>query len=238
MELKICHLYPEVMNLYGDAGNLISIKKRLQWRGIECSISTVCMGESADFSEFDLIFIGSGREEEQRFLTSDLAEKAASLRDAAESGVAILAIGGGFELLGHYIDCSDGSRLTGAGVLDMHSIVGTERHTGNYLFTTDFGDVVAFENHSGSTYLGAGLEPLGKIVVGYGNKGNCAEGARYKNVFGSYGHGPLLPKNPSLCDGILSAALSRRYGEVELEPLDDSAELNAHYYMVQRLEKK
>ncbi len=239
MELKICHLYPDVMNLYGDAGNLICIEKRLAWRGIDCSITPVGMGEKADFGEFDLVFIGSGREEEQRIVAADLVEnKAEALREAAEKGIAMLAIGGGFELLGKHLDCSDGSRLELAGVLDMHSVVGSERHTGNYMFTTEFGDVVAFENHSGCTYLDEELKPLGKIISGFGNKGNGAEGARWKNVFGSYGHGPLLPKNPALCDGIICAALERRYGEVELAPLDDSAELNAHYYMVNRLENK
>ena len=238
MELKICHLYPDIMNLYGDAGNLICIEKRLQWRGIGCSVTPVGMGESPDFTEFDLVFIGSGREEEQRIIAADLLEtKAAALRDAADAGVALLAIGGGMELMGNYIDLSDGSRLPGAGVLDMHTTVDSSRHTGNYMFTTDFGDVVAFENHSGTTHLGCDTASLGKIITGFGNKGNGAEGARRNNVFASYGHGPLLPKNPALCDGILAAALSRRQGEVELAPLDDSAEVAAHYYMVQRLEK-
>lgn len=238
MELKICHLYPDIMNLYGDSGNLICIEKRLAWRDIGCSISPVSLGDSVDFSDFDLVFIGSGREEEQRIVAPDLlATKAESLRAAAGDGVAILAIGGGFELLGHYLDCADGSRLPLAGVLDMHCIAGSVRHTGNYMFTTDFGDVVAFENHSGCAHLDAGLEPLGKVVSGFGNKGNGCEGARWKNVFGSYGHGPLLPKNPNLCDAVISAALSRRYGEVTLRPLDDSFELNAHYYMINRLER-
>lgn len=238
MEMKICHLYPDVMNLYGDAGNLVCIEKRLSWRGIDCSVTALGMGEKADFSDFDLVFIGSGREEEQRTVAADLVEnKAESLKNAAEAGTAILAIGGGMELLGKYLDCSDGSRMPLAGVLDMYSTAGSERHTGNYMFDTDFGTVVAFENHSGSTHLGPDLKPLGTLCVGYGNRGNGGEGVRYKNVFGSYGHGPLLPKNPALCDGIICAALSRRYGEVELAPLDDSMELNAHYYMVQRLEK-
>lgn len=227
------------MNLYGDAGNLICIQKRLAWRGIESSVTAVGLGEKPDFSAFDLVFIGSGREEEQRTVAADLLEnKAEGLKKAAEEGLCILAIGGGMELLGNYIDLSDGSRMEGAGVLDMHSIIGGERRTGNYMFSTDFGDVVAFENHSGTTHLGCGLEPLGKVMVGFGNKGNGAEGAHWKNVFASYGHGPLLPKNPALCDGILAAALQLRHGEIELAPLDDSAELDAHYYMVQRLEKK
>lgn len=238
MEMKICHLYPEIMNLYGDAGNLKCIEKRLEWRGIHCHITTAGMGEKPDFSEYDLVFIGSGREEELRVVAPDMAEnKAENLRSAVESGVAVLAIGGGFELLGNYLDCADGSRLKLAGVLDMHTIAGEERHTGNYMFSSDFGDVVAFENHSGTTHLGSDLQPLGKIICGFGNKGNGAEGARYKNAFGSYGHGPLLPKNPALCDGIIAAALSRRNGSIELAPLDDSIELEAHYYMVQRLSK-
>lgn len=238
MELKIIHLYPDVMNLYGDIGNIICIKKRLQWRGIDCSVKEIGLGEKADFSEADLIFIGSGREEEQKAIHADLLEnKAQALRAAAEAGTTILAIGGGFELLGNYIELSDGSRLELTGVLDMHTLGGKSRHTGNYMFSTPFGRVVAFENHSGSTYLGEGLESLGKIEKGYGNNGEGKEGARWKNVFGSYGHGSLLPKNPALCDEIIRAALSRRYGETELAPLPDEAEKRAHSYMAERLEK-
>lgn len=239
MEIKICHLYPDVMNLYGDSGNILCIRKRLRWRGIESSLCCVGLGEDVDFGEFDLVFIGTGREEEQRIAAPDLAgKKASSLREAVENGLAVLAIGGGMELLGQHIVCSDGSRLPGAEVLDMHSTVGSTRHTGNCMFESDFGTVVAFENHSGCTHPGASLSPLGKVIVGYGNCGDGSEGVHWKNVYGSYGHGPLLPKNPALCDEIIRAALSRRFGEVELAPLDDSLELNAHYYMAHRLEKK
>lgn len=232
MELKICHLYPDVLNLYGDVGNLMAIKKRLQWRGMDCNICSIGMGEKADFAGYDLIFIGSGREEEQKTLAADLIEnKAEALRTAAESGTAILAIGGGMELLGKYIELSEGGRIEGAGVLDMHTVGAKERRTGNYMFDTPWGEVVAFENHSGSTYLHEGLEPLGKTICGYGNCGNGDEGARYKNVFGSYGHGSLLPKNPALCDAVIVAAL----GLEELAPLDDSAEQRAHDYMAKRL---
>lgn len=238
MELKIIHLYPDVMNLYGDVGNIICIKKRLEWRGMDCSIKKIGLGEKADFSDADLIFIGSGREEEQKVVQPDLMEnKAEALRTAAEAGTAILAIGGGFELLGKYIELSDGSRLELTGVLDMHTVGGKNRHTGNYMFSTPFGKVVAFENHSGSTYLGEGLDSLGKIEIGYGNDGEGKEGARWKNVFGSYGHGSLLPKNPALCDEIIRAALSRRYGDAELAPLPDEAEKRAHSYMAERLSK-
>ena len=238
MEMKIYHLYPDVMNLYGDIGNLTSIKKRLQWRGIDCTVTPLPLGAKADFADADLIFIGSGREEEQKTVHADLLEnKAEALRSAAEAGVAILAIGGGFELLGKYIELSDGNRLELSCVLDMHTVGGKTRHTGNYMFSTACGEVVAFENHSGSTYLGEGVEPLGKIALGYGNNGEGGEGARWKNVFGSYGHGPLLPKNPALCDEIIRCALFRRYGEIELAPLPDEAEERAHSYMAERLAK-
>lgn len=241
MELKICHLYPDILNLYGDIGNIICMKKRLEWRGIDCSVTSVKMGESLSGQDFDLIFIGSGREQEQLALLEDLHEhKAEALRRAAEAGVAILAIGGGFELLGKSYENLKGEKLSFAGVLDMTVKSGKERFTGNYQFDCPFADhdVVAFENHSGRTYLGPELEPLGKVILGHGNNGaDGTEGARYKNVFGSYGHGSLLPKNPSLADAILECALQRRYGSVQLEPLNDEAETVAHLEAIDRMTK-
>lgn len=241
MKLKICHLYPDVLNLYGDVGNIICMKKRLEWRGIDVSVTPVKMGEELDASAFDLIFIGSGREDEQLAILDDLhSRKAAALRAAAENGVTILAIGGGFELLGKSYKSLGGTKYDFAGVLDMSVQAGKERFTGNYIFSCpECGDeVAAFENHSGRTYLGQGLQPLGSIVRGQGNNGSDGtEGARYKNVFGSYGHGSLLPKNPALCDLILKTALEHKYGSVELEPLNDSAENTAREYMLERLSK-
>lgn len=240
MELKICHLYPDVLNLYGDVGNIICMKKRLQWRGMDVSVTDVKMGQKLDAEAFDLIFIGSGREDEQLALLADLHEhKAAALRSAAEAGVCILAIGGGFELLGRSYENLNGEKFDFAGVLDMNVKAGAERFTGNYIFSVPgCGEVVAFENHSGRSSLGQGLEPLGSIVRGRGNNGeDGSEGARYKNVFGSYGHGSLLPKNPALCDLILKTALERKYGSAELTALNDEAEITAREYMLSRLSK-
>lgn len=241
MELKICHLYPDVMGLYGDAGNIICMKKRLEWRGIGVSVTPVKMGQELDAEGFDLIFIGSGREDEQLSLLDDLHSlKAESLRRAAEAGVPILAIAGGFELLGKTYEAADGTKYDFAGVLDMSVKAGKERFTGNYQFDCEGAgcSVVAFENHSGRTYLGQGLEPLGTVITGRGNNGeDGSEGARYKNVFGSYGHGSLLPKNPKLCDAILKTALERKYGPTELSALDDSMENTAWEYMAERLKK-
>ncbi len=241
MELKICHLYPDVLNLYGDVGNVICMKKRLEWRGIEVSVSSVKMGQELDAEEFDLIFIGSGREDEQLAVLEDLHEhKAAALRRAAEAGVAILAIGGGFELLGKSYENLMGEKYDFAGVLDMTVKAGRERFTGNYQFDCESADhdVVAFENHSGRTYLGQGLESLGRVILGHGNNGSDGtEGARYKNVFGSYGHGSLLPKNPHLADAILECALERRYGKLQLQALNDEAETVAHHEAINRMTK-
>ena len=240
MELKICHLYPDVLNLYGDVGNIICMKKRLEWRGIDVSVTGVKLGEVLDWEAFDLIFIGSGREDEQMALLADLHEhKAAALRSAARAGVCILAIGGGFELLGKSYENLKGEKFDFAGVLDMSVKAGRDRATGNYVFSVPgCGEVVAFENHSGRAYPAQDLEPLGSIVRGHGNNGeDGTEGARYKNVFGSYGHGSLLPKNPALCDLILKTALERKYGSAELSPLNDDAENTAREYMLSRLNK-
>lgn len=240
MELKICHLYPDVLDLYGDVGNLIAMKKRLEWRGIGCSLTELCMGEELRPELFDLIFIGSGREEEQLRLLPDLhALKAAALKQAVDAGVTVLAIGGGFELLGKSYTAFDGSVHDFAGVLDMEVRAERERFTGNYAFTVPgVGPVAAFENHCGRTYPGPGSEPLGKLLCGHGNNGSDGcEGLRYKNLFGSYGHGSLLPKNPRLCDLILKTALEHKYGSAELSPLDDSLENSALEYMLRRLGK-
>lgn len=240
MELKIYHLYPDVLNLYGDVGNIICMQKRLEWRGIESSVTALPVGERADLADADLVFIGGGREDEQLALLEDIhATKAESIRAAIEDGMPVLAICGGYELLGQRYRALDNSMHQFIGALDMHTVASAERAVGNYMFSCpELGDtpVVAFENHSGRTYLGSEVRPLGSIICGTGN-GDGSEGVRYKNVFGSYGHGSLLPKNPGLCDLILSTALERKYGKIELAPLEDSLETAARDYMLQRLSK-
>lgn len=242
MELKICHLYPDVMNLSCDRGNLICMEKRLQWRNIDVEIIPVQMGDVLDAEAFDLIFIGNGQPFAQPLLLEDAkANKAAALAAAVEAGVPVLAVDGGYELLGKTYETAEGQKLEGLGILDVQTKCGQKRLVGNCAYICEELDttVVGFENHAGLTTLGSGVKPLGKVLSGGGNNGtDGTEGARYKNVFASYAHGSLLPKNPVLCDQILRLALERKYGEIDLVPLDDTLEQNAHDYMENRLLKK
>ena len=230
MELNICHLYPDVLNLYGDRGNVLTMKKRLEWRGVGCNVTELPLGERRPLGKYDLFFIGGGQDFEQSLLLDDFrAGKGADLRAAVEDGKAFLCVCGGYQLMGHSYETHEGERFEFLGALDLVTTGAKERLIGNFAFDTEFGPVVGFENHSGRTKLGPGVQPLGQVIVGYGNNGeDGTEGARYKNVFGTYSHGPVLPKNPELCDGILTAALVRKYGSVTLEPLPDKSEREAH----------
>ena len=239
MELKICHLYPDVMNLSGDRGNVICMEKRLQWRGIEVTTTPISVGQSLTASDYDLFFIGNGQPFTQPLLLEDAAKKRAELRAAAEDGAVVLAICGGYQLLGKTYEDKDAT-LDGMGLLDVYTRCTDTRLVGDYVFTCQELEttVVGFENHNGRTYLGDGVRPLGTTVKGHGNNGeDGTEGARYQNIFASYAHGCLLGKDPVLCDHILRTALTRKYGEVELQPLDDTQELAAHSYMENRLMK-
>ena len=242
MELNICHLYPDILNLYGDRGNIITMKRRLEGRGIKVNIDECSIGQPLNADKYDIFFIGGGQDFEQEVLLRDLASgKAQEIRNAVEDEKTFLAICGGYQMLGEYYKTWDGVQLDFIGALNLHTIGAKERMIGNYMFRTtpESGDtvVVGFENHSGKTYLSEQVAPLGMMLSGNGNNGeDKTEGARYKNVFGTYSHGSLLPKNPVLCDFILQTALNHRYDGAEpLAPLDDTLELNAHRYMQERL---
>ncbi len=242
MELRICHLFPDILNLYGDRGNVTCMQKRLNWRGIDVSVEGISIGQKLHAADYDLFFIGGGQDFEQEVLLSDLkGEKTAEIKSAIEDGKTFLAICGGYQMLGHYYKTWDGQQCDFTGALDLYTVGHKDRMIGNYMFTCEeLGGVtvVGFENHSGKTYLGSGLRPIGKVLSGYGNNGEDGmEGARYNNVFCTYSHGCLLPKNPILADHILKTALERRYGAVTLAPLDDAVELAAHAYMEHRLSK-
>ena len=243
MELKICHMYPDVLNLYGDGGNIRCLTRRLQWRGIGAEVTRMPIGSPASLSGYDLVFIGGGQDFEQQVLLEDLHRgKDREIRAAVEDGLPFLTICGGYQMLGSYYETYDGQRCDFIGALDLYTVGSKVRMIGNYSFRcgeeSGGSVVVGFENHSGKTWLGSGVQPLGQVLSGFGNNGeDSTEGARYKNVFGSYSHGPLLPKNPALCDAILLTALERKYGTAELAPLDDSAELTAHDEMLARLSK-
>ena len=240
MELNICHLYPDILNLYGDRGNVTCMTKRLSWRGIDVHTDNICIGDSLDAAKYDLFFIGGGQDFEPEFLLQDLAAgKAEAIRSAIEDGKTFLAICGGYQMLGHYYKNCSGETREFIGALNLYTEESRERMIGDYAFSFDEmpGErIVGFENHSGKTYLCDGVEPLGTVLKGSGNNGSDGtEGARYKNVFASYSHGCLLPKNPVLCDYILKTALAAKYGKAELEPLEDKLELLAHEAMLKRL---
>ncbi len=243
MELRICHLYPDVLNLYGDRGNVLCMEQRLRWRGIDAVTTRVPIGAPLHAADFDLFFIGGGQDFEQEVLLGDLAGgKTAEIKSAIEDGKTFLAICGGYQMLGQYYKTWDGVQCDFTGALELYTVGSRQRMIGNYMFTCDElpgVNVVGFENHSGKTYLGSGVKPIGKVLEGFGNNGeDGAEGARYKNVFATYSHGCLLPKNPQLCDHILKTALEHKYGAVELAELNDMLENEAHQYMENRLSKK
>ena len=242
MELNICHLYPDILNLYGDRGNIITMKRRLESRGIKVNVDECSIGQPLDVNKYDIFFIGGGQDFEQEVLLRDLGSgKGKDICSAVEDNKVFLAICGGYQMLGQYYKTWDGVQCDFTGALDLYTVGSKERMIGNYMFTCDeLGcEVVGFENHSGKTYLGPSVRPMGKVLAGSGNNGEDGqEGARYKNVFATYSHGCLLPKNPQLADYILKTALARKYGQAELSPLEDRLEAAAHDYMQNRLSQK
>ena len=243
MELQICHLYPDVLNLYGDQGNIICLRHRLLSRGIDAVVTELPIGATADLTQFDLFFIGGGQDFEQAVLLSDLSGgKAADIRAAVEDEKVFLSICGGYQILGNYYLTHEGVQCDFIGAMNLYTEGRPERMIGNLLFAcspeNSGATVVGFENHSGRTYLGDGVAPLGTVLKGHGNNGeDQSEGARYKNSFGSYSHGPILPKNPEFADFLLHLALERKYGGTALAELDDRFENRAHDYMLARLSR-
>jgi len=238
LQLTIHHLYADMMNLYGDRGNVISIKKRCEWRGIPVDVVDVGLGERIRSTGCDLFLFGGGQDREQALLAEDLAgSKGADLRAIVGDGGVVLGVCGGYQLMGHSYETPEGEKLPGVGIFDLYTEPRKPdegRLIGNVLVhvkapeTGETREIVGFENHGGRTYLGDGLEPLGEVVVGYGNNGkDGTEGARRLNAYGTYLHGSLLPKNPWLTDQLILNALHRVNESFELEPLDDATELSA-----------
>ncbi|MGN0522623.1 MAG: type 1 glutamine amidotransferase [Eubacterium sp.] len=229
MIIRIGHLYPDMLNLYGDRGNIIALTRRMQARGIEVQTEAITMGKKFNADDYDILFIGGGQDFEQDVLLDDLKKgKDIEINKAIHNGTVMLAICGGYQMLGKYYKTYDGKMLEYMGALDFYTEGREERMIGNYAYKTKEGiEVVGFENHSGRTYLGD-VEPLGKMIKGYGNNGEDAtEGVRFKNTFGTYSHGPVLPKNPQLADLLISKALENKYGKTELKTLDDELENKA-----------
>lgn len=243
MELRIAHLYADLLNIYGDRGNTIVLQRRAQWRDIDVSIQAIGVGQALDWRRFDLIFVGGGQDRQQALVASDLHEtKKTALLSARDDGRVILAVCGGYQLLGHSYRGADGAELPGLGLFDLRTVHPggkAPRCIGNVVARCDWDEqrrtLVGFENHGGRTYLGPDCAPLGSVIAGFGNNGrDGGEGGRTNNAFGTYLHGSLLPKNPWFADHLIGTALRRRYGSAALRPLDDSVESAAHEALERR----
>lgn len=220
--LTICQLYPRTMNLYGDWGNTLALQRRLQWRGYGVELVEHDLGDAFRVAP-DLVVGGGGQDSRQDDVVEDLRGIGPKLHDLARDGVPMLMICGLYQLFGQVFTTADGHVLEGIGLFDMQTHADAERLVGDIVVDTgDFGELVGYENHSGRTILGQDVEPLGTVVAGGGNNGrDGTEGARYRNVVGSYLHGSLLPKNPRLADYLIAQAVTRKYGEFAATELDD-----------------
>ncbi|MEG1002639.1 type 1 glutamine amidotransferase [Clostridium sp.] len=241
MELNICHLYPDLLNVYGDVGNILILKSRAESRGITVNIHNVSINDDFNADDFDIVFFGGGQDYEQSIVSDDLKNnKTIELTRYVEDSKVLIAICGGYQLLGKYYRAPNGEKLEGLGILNIYTEGGDTRFIGNTIIHNDeFNQTyVGFENHSGRTYIND-LKPLGKVIEGYGNNGEDGhEGCIYKNTFGTYFHGSLLSKNPELADKFLELALNKKYDEVCLDKLDDTFELSGKECILKRFENK
>lgn len=242
-KINIAHLYPKLLNIYGDRGNILTLIQRCKWRGIDVAVDEIDVGEAINEKKYDVYFIGGGQDFQQIKVANELQKQKDSLKSAIESNSVLLAICGGYQLLGHYYQPHNADRLEGIGVLDAYTIAGSKRFIGNVTaklsidnLSSNIKTLVGFENHSGLTYLKGNTQPIAKILTGNGNNGeDKTEGARYKNVFGTYLHGSLLPKNPHFADYLIELALEKRYKQnIKLEPLNDEIELTAHNSLINK----
>ncbi len=233
LKLKLVHLYPLFLNIYGDIGNVKVLKQRCEWRGIDLEIEQLNIGDTLAEGT-DIFFIGGGQDRQQVEVSEEIQNHKSLLIDEYNKNAVFLGICGGYQLMGEYYQPHDAKRLEGIGILDAYTVAGSTRFIGNVTAQTDFleeeNTLVGFENHSGLTYLQGDTVPMAQVIVGNGNNGqDRTEGARSKNAFGTYLHGSFLPKNPHFADYLIKLALQKRYNDIiELEPLDDTLELKAH----------
>ncbi len=234
MEIEIVHLYYDLLNTYGDDGNIKILKMRAEKRGIEVSVKKVSVGDT--FKNADIIFIGGGQDKEQAIASEDAVKNRADfLRGYINDGGTGLFVCGGFQLMGEYYVDAAGKKMAGANAIPVRSEAGSERFTGNIMVESELETLIGFENHFGRTYLEGG-KSLGEVKIGKGNNGkDKTEGCVYNNAVGTYMHGPLFSKNPALCDDLIRRAVIRKYGSCILEPLPDKFELLAKQEMIKRL---
>lgn len=237
LKISIAHLYPKLLNLYGDRGNVITLIKRCEWRGIEVEFEEINTGDS--IKDHDLYFIGGGQDKQQIEVAGELYFQKNNLTDQRDKGAVFLGICGGYQLMGHYYRPFDAEQLNGISLMDAYTVAGKKRFIGNVTAVTDFLEprtLVGFENHSGLTYLQGETKPLATVTTGNGNNGqDKTEGGRYKNVFGTYLHGSLLPKNPHFADYLIELALEKRYNDkITLDKLDDALEYQTHNSLINK----
>ena len=238
MKITIGHLYPDLLNLYGDRGNIACLMQRCIWRGIEAETIEFNTGDVIDFSKLDIVLLGGGSDREQAIVCKNLLEIQSQFKEYVEDDGVVIAVCGGYQLLGKYYKTDDGM-IEGLNLVDIYTEQEEGRLIDNIVLESPLADmpVVGFENHGGRTYIN-GNQPFGKVLYGSGNDGKSGyEGVIYKNVIGTYLHGPLLPKNPQICDYLIQKALERQYGSVQLSPLDDSQEKEANDYIYYRFVK-
>ena len=236
MRIRVAHLYPEYLNIYADRGNIAVLRRRAALRGHDLVVEGISLGDDLEPGGFDLAYVGGGQDREQFLVASDLAARGPALREGVDAGAAVLAVCGGYQLLGRGYRGHQGSVMVGAGLFPHETVAGERRLIGDVLLSCELEPgqprtLAGFENHAGRTRLDADAEPLGRVIAGFGNDGESGyEGCRVGRALGTYLHGPLLPRNPWLADLLLSWALAHATGtEPEpLAPLPDRLESLAH----------
>jgi CobQ-like glutamine amidotransferase family enzyme len=246
VKIRVGHLYPDYLNIYADRGNIAVLTRRAALRGHELEVRAVGLGDVLDSRAYDLLYVGGGQDREQALIAPDLAAKADALCAAHARGVALLAVCGGYQLLGRGYRGRDGSFMPGAGLFPHETVAGDTRMIGDVLLECELDpgarrSLAGFENHAGRTLLDEGAEPLGRVVYGFGNDGESGhEGCRLGNALGTYLHGPLLPRNPWLADWLLARALAHAgTGEPPaLTPLPDELEAEAFRVSAERARRR
>ena len=238
MNLTLAYLYPKLLNIYGDRGNVLTLKYRCNQRGIKLTVKEVETGQPLKQGSFDLLFAGGGQDQQQVTASKDLQTKRSVLGAALGAGIPMLTVCGSYQLFGDYFKPFNGPKLKGVSLLPAFTVASQKRKIGNLLVKTSIGELIGFENHSGNTFLKDKTYAFGKVLIGNGNNGSDqTEGCRKSNVFGCYLHGSLLPKNPHLADYLILEALKLKYGQVKLKPLNDTLEWQAHQAAVDRTKK-
>jgi lipid II isoglutaminyl synthase (glutamine-hydrolysing) len=233
VKIRVGHLYPDYLNIYADRGNMAVLARRASWRGHELEVEAISIGDVLRPGTHDLLYVGGGQDREQTLVAVDLASRGEAVRESAAGGAAVLAVCGGYQLLGRSYRERDGAELPGIGLFPLDTVAGDRRMIGDVLLDCDWAGrtLAGFENHAGRTRLDEGAVPLGRVVHGFGNDGESGfEGCRVDRAIGTYLHGPLLPRNPWLADWLLAQALAHATGgePPELEPLADELETEAH----------